>query len=275
MKIQNIDELMSEVGSGAMKYQFPIATKVNGSFEIQGTCVAISDGDQHFLVTAAHVTNLRHNAANRELYICNWAGDEFIRIEEDIVGYDSHDTIPTELDVSIIKIERSRYQTIPEENFLYIDGIYVDRGESFKRAYALSGFPASKNRSFPKYKTSPYLFFYVTQAAPSSVESLKDIFTLRLAYDHPDVLRPNGMSGGGLWILTDDLPQNPALAGILISWLPAEKIIVAVTMDFIIATIKGFFPGSQFDDISTSMSIIETKSNALLVLQPRSSEGGK
>lgn len=266
---------MSEVSSGVMKYQFPIATKVKGSFEIQGTCVAISGGDQHFLVTAAHVTNLRHNAADRELYIYNWVGDEFIRIEEDIVGYDSHDTIPTEFDVSIIKIERSRYQTIPEENFLCVDGIYVDRGESFKRIYALSGFPASKNQSFPKYKTSPKLFFYFTEAAPSSMESLKDAFTLRLSYDHPAVLKPNGMSGGGLWILTAHLPRNPALAGVLVSWFPDEKIIVAVTMEYIIATIKGFFPGSRFDDIPTSMRVIETENNSLLFQPIRPSESGE
>lgn len=275
MENQNVDDLMSEVASGAMKYQFPIATKVKGSFEIQGTCVAISDGDQYFLVTAAHVTNLRHNATDRELYICNWAGDEFIRIIEDIIGYDSRDTIPTEFDVSIIKIERNRYQTIPEENFLCVDEIYVDRGESFKRIYALSGFPASQNQSFPKYKTSPKYFFFITEAAPPSVESLKDAFTLRLSYDHPAVPKPNGMSGGGLWILTADLPRNPALAGVLISWLPAERIIVAVTMEFIIAAIKGFFPGSRFDDIPTSMRVIETKNNSLIFMPIRPSEGGE
>ncbi|WP_155631658.1 hypothetical protein [Burkholderia stagnalis] len=262
-----MDDAMKEMGAEVMKYQFPIATMVNGSFEIQGTCVAITDGDHHFLVTASHVTNLRHNAASRSLYICNWAGDEFIRIEEDIVGFDSQASIPNEFDASIIKIDRSRYQSIPDGNFLDIGEIYVDRGESFKRVYAASGFPASKNRSFPRYKTSPnYLFFLTDEVRPSTARRPEDAFTIRLSYDHSDAPKPNGMSGGGLWIFTAELPSFSALAGILVSWLPGEKIIIGAKMDYIVSAIRGFFPGSRFDDIPTLMTVRETENGAQLYM---------
>ncbi|MGT0197379.1 hypothetical protein ACVHYJ_35780 [Burkholderia pyrrocinia] len=261
-----MDDAMNEMGAEVMKYQFPIATEVNGSFEIQGTCVAITDGDHHFLVTASHVTNLRCNAASRSLYICNWAGDEFIRIEEDIVEFDSQTSIPNEFDVSIIKIDRGRYQTIPDENFFDIDGLYVDRGESFKRVYAASGFPASKNRSFPRYKTSPKYLFFLTEEIRPSVTRPEGAFTISLSYDHPDAPKPNGMSGGGLWIFTAELPRLSALAGILVSWLPGEKVIIGAKMDYIVAVIKGFFPGSRFDDIPTLMTVRETENGAQLYM---------
>lgn len=267
------DYLRESVEMGVAKYLFPIATKKGDSYEIQGTCIAISDGDHHFLVTAAHVTYCRHNAPNLEIYICNWAGDEFIRIEEDIVGFESPGEIPSEFDISVIKIERERYRTIPEENFLYENGIYVDQGESFEHVFALSGFPVSKNNSFPKYKTSPKIFFYAVGAARK--ESLVDIFLLELPFDHPDAPKPSGMSGGGLWIFTKDLPRNPSLAGILVSWIPDEKKIVSVKMDLVIALIKGFFPGSRFDDFPTFNTVIETENNALLCIPVAPSDSGE
>ncbi|MGE8656471.1 MAG: hypothetical protein ACN6O8_06950 [Achromobacter sp.] len=269
MEPQAESELMQELGVVARNHQFPIATKVRGSFEIQGTCVAIGDGKNHFLVTASHVTNLRHDAADHELYLFNWLDNKFIRIEEDIVGYDEVE-IPRELDVSIIKIQRDRFQAIPDENFLKPEAIFVDRGASLKSLYALSGFPASKNRAFPKYKPAPhFLCFFtdkLTEKRGTNALNSNNSFTLALRYDHPDGPDAYGMSGGALWILTTELPHNPALAGILVSWHRSENTIFAVKMDFIISMIKGFFPGSRFDDIPTSMLMIENGEKAYLCI---------
>lgn len=261
-----MDNAMNELAAEVMKYQFPIATEANGSFEIQGTCIAITDGVFYFLVTAAHVTNLRHNAAGRSLYVCNWAGNEFIRIEEDIVGIDSQGSIPDEFDVSVIKIERNRYLSIPDENFFDVNGIYIDRGEPFKRVYAASGFPASKNRSFPRYKASPNYLFFLMEEVRLPVAKYRTPFIIRLSYDHPSAPKPSAMSGGGVWLLTTDLPRSPALAGILVSWFKGEKIITGVKMDYIVAMIKGFFPGSRFDDVPTLMKVKETEDGAQLYM---------
>jgi hypothetical protein len=56
------------------------------------------------------------------------------------------------------------------------------------------------------------------------------------------------------------------LAGILVSWLPDEKIIIGAKMDYIVAIIKGFFPGSQFDDIPTLMKVREMEHRTQLFI---------
>ncbi|WP_241071641.1 serine protease [Achromobacter xylosoxidans] len=278
MEHQAESELMQELGLVARNHQFPIATKVRESFEIQGTCVAIGDGKNHFLVTASHVTNLRHDAADHELYLFNWLDNKFIRIEEDIVGYNEVE-IPREFDVSIIKIQRDRFQAIPDENFLRPEAIFVDRGESLKSLYALSGFPASKNRSFPKYISAPRLLCFftdkITEKREANALNSNNSFTLALKYDHPDAPDAYGMSGGALWILTTELPRNPALAGILVSWHRGENTIFAVKMDFIISIIKGFFPGSRFDDIPTAMLTIENGEKAYLCIPAKAFASGE
>lgn len=249
-----IDSPLNKVYQETLNYQFPIAIKNRNKYIVHGTCIAITSGDVNFLITASHVTHLRKKSQDQKLYFFNYLENEFIKITGDIVEYPYDIPIPNDSDISVIKIQKDYYK-IPIENFLNLGGIYIDYGDLFDRLYGATGYLAAKNTSFPKYKSNPNFFCFLTDEAKPSESRPSNISTLNVNYVHPAAPSPIGFSGGGLWIFTKELPRNPALAALLVCWIPNEKILISVKMEYVIALIKCYFPGSNFDNIHTNIHI--------------------
>lgn len=241
----------------AMRFQFPIFTVKKGRFEQHATCTLLRVEDNFFIVTAAHVTNLRHDSEDNSIHIYNHGSNEFIRITEDIIGYSGKDQIPNNFDVSIININRNDYKNIPDDAFVTPIRLLLPGEQVKEPIFLVTGYPSSRNRSFPKFKSrTKGLALFTKRVETGASENGLDLI-IELSYEVNDRPAPNGMSGGAAWILTKELPCNPVLAGILVTHNTKYNHLIAVKIDFVVEMIKAYFPGTSLDIVASHFFIIE------------------
>ncbi|MDR7047767.1 hypothetical protein J2X54_000202 [Duganella sp. 3397] len=246
----------SEFMQRLMEFQVPVCVKNAGTYEQKGTATLLRILDDYFIVTAAHVTHLRHQSADRSIYLYNHHLYEFIQVTEDIFGHDDATDVANEFDISIIKINKENYKEIPDESFLPFHMFLLPNTLLENHAYIASGYPSSKNRSFPKYKHRATSCVLITKEACGDGQPLGELINLHLSYDAADAPDPFGMSGGAIWTITTNLEVNPALSGILVSYNEKENRLTAVKIDYVIALIQAFFPGTLVDHIDLPFFIV-------------------
>lgn len=242
-----------------MEFQLPVCIKKSGKYEQKGTATLLCIDDRFFIITAVHVMHLRHTTGDRTIYLYNHHSGEFIDVTEDICGPDDTQNAPNEFDVSVIEIDRSNYRNIPDKSFIPAENLFLPGTLVADHAYFATGYPASKNRSFPKYKQQAAAAILFTQEIPGDGHPISKMMNLHLSYDVSDAPDPFGMSGGAIWIATTHLPVNPLFAGILVSYNATKKRLTGVKIDFIIALIKAFFPGTRLDQIPLHFFITPDK----------------
>lgn len=239
-----------------MEFQVPVCVKKAGTYSQVGTAILLRIQDHYFIVTAAHVTKLRHESQDRSIYIYNHHATEFLQVTEDICGHDDGYEAKNEFDVSIVKINKEDYRKIPDTSFVSVEMLLNSAILLEEHVFIASGYPASKNASFPKYKHRTNALALFTVQVPGDGQPVGDLLTLHLTYDVPHAPDPFGMSGGAIWTVTKNLPVNPMLSGILVSYNATEKRLTAVRIDFVVALIKAFFPGTVLDHINLPFFIV-------------------
>ncbi len=234
--------------------QFLIAAETEkNKLESIGTCILIKLDNRYFLITAAHVINQRHNVKCKELYLLldSETGKEKILIEEEIVC-DPNDKVADYHDVAIIELNKENYKIIPDERFLTLEQIELDDSDK-KKIYAFSGYPVSKNKSIRTQGKNKFLVVF-TEAFED------DIFTFSLSYDksnfNQELIKPQGMSGGGAWVISNKTNLEPKLIGISVCY-KSKKYVVVLKISYVLSMIKGFFIGTILDTIDLPFKHIE------------------
>lgn len=254
--------------------QFLIAAETDkNTLESIGTCVLIKLDNRYFLITAAHVMNQRHKVKSKALYLLLDSEPERtkILIEEDMVC-DPNDEVADYHDIAIIELNKENYKIIPDERFLTLEQVEFNDSDT-KKIYAISGYPSSKNKSLNRHGKNKFLVVFTT-------EFKDDIFTLSLHYDksslNQELIKPQGMSGGGVWVMSNKTDLKPKLIGISVSH-KSKKYIEVLKISYVLSMIKGFFIGTILDTIDLPFKHIEEKEGRtkLLVNADLVSKGGK
>lgn len=247
--------------------QFLIAARHRNKWKSIGSCILLKLNDRYFLITAAHVMNERHNAEDNALYLLFDADNQKIKIliEEDIVGYDSHDpeSIPDSYDIAVIELKRERYEVISEERFLTLEQIFLKDKVHGKAIYAISGYLNSQNNSFQLQNRKNKILVVFTEKIKKN-----DLFTISLSYHKSDFKenppKPKGISGGGVWIISNSTNLKPKLIGIFISCDMKQCNVVKIS--YALSLIKGFFKGTILDKIDLPFEHIEEKESCKLLV---------
>lgn len=265
-----MEELVNYIG----RYHFPIIGFEPHSKKevVVGTCVIICIGERYFIVTASHVMNERQNVKDKELWLWNYSDGTKILITEDIVGNDALE-VPHWHDVAIIEIDIKDYGSLDctefyDNCFLGVErivlGLNAASAPGDELAYVISGFPASKNKILKGENKKPKLFLHMTlQAEGSASASIDDMLTISLAWDGKKLIEkgcalpaPQGMSGGGVWVISKESEYNPRLFAISVAHITSEQKVVAVKMSLVLAMLRAFFPGTLLDYIDLPVHVL-------------------
>lgn len=263
-------KLLEETFSLISQYHFPIVgvIKTTNKCELLGTCTMLKLGDKYFLISASHVMHLKEKILNNELWLWNFINQHKYVITEDII-YTPGEDIPNWIDIAIIKIDH-KYYNIPEECFIQLPRLFYNLKTTKDNKYIITGYPSSKNkkRLNPARLKLPKLFaFFTDKCKKSNIKGYEELATIIcLDYNNHNLIekgnklpKPNGMSGGGVWLLSDKSEFNPQLMAIPIRYDINNKVVNAVKIDFVLSIIKGFFKNTILDNIDLLIDINEEK----------------
>lgn len=279
VQANKLSDVMKETSNFINKFQFPLVghNPRNTKWELLGTCVLLQLGNDHFLVTAAHVINNRFSVTKKEIYIYNYLNKEKILIDEDIVC-NPEDPVPDEHDIAIIKLDRGGYPTIPNDHFLPMHRISWPFNKNEAELLAFSGYPLSRNKyiSDPTRNLKGLVYFTnlhnpdISEENPH-INSAYDELTILLDFDNskPSMEgvippRPQGMSGGGVWLFSLSGEYNPTLAAISVRYKEKTqpRHIVSVKISYVLAMIKGYFPDTVLKDIDLPIEVLDAEDRA-------------
>lgn len=258
------------------RYQFPInGFDVNSQKEfVVGTCVLIRIEKRVFLITAAHVMNERHHVRDKELWIWNYSDGSKIVISEDIVGNHS-ENVPDWHDVAIVELKIEEYVTFNNDEFYEKCFLPLNRiiskldycaAEDEKLCCLVAGYPSSKNKILSCSYKKPKQFLFVTRLITDeknhdSAEAR--MTTISVEWDNDNLAKkganlphPQGISGGGVWLLSDKSKFNPMLYAIPVAHKEKEKKVIAVKMCLVLSMLKDFYPGTLLDKVTLSIEAI-------------------
>ncbi|WP_421215728.1 hypothetical protein [Aeromonas enteropelogenes] len=258
------------------QFHFPIVGVETFSRKevVLGTCTLINISGRIFLITASHVVNERHNVLNKELWIWNYSDGSKFTITEDIIGDpDSAEGTQHWSDVAVIELDISRYSTFDnvefwDNCFLKFDWLVsemnISTAENEEIVYAICGYPSSKNKIIKSSYSKPeQLVFYTHKRDLPEFDGYQKIADkLMLAVEWDDkklekkgarLPRPQGVSGGGLWICSKQSEYNPRLAGVIVANIYSENVVVAVKTAYVISLIKMYFPDVNIPESKVSV----------------------
>jgi len=222
-----------------------------------GSCVLFRIGDEHFILSAAHVLDW---LSTDVVYVGN--GTEMIQLES---GQLFTSKIPAgggrkddRIDIGVFPLTKSVWSQISGDDFLEIADIDVNEfAEDPQRFYIGLGFPIE---GALYGESEPYLRFpgisTTGKSKPDKFEELKEFSPrthILVEYDHDWMAvgdtygvppKLEGMSGGALFRF-DSVTKPGAkdfLVGILIEQRSDQRIIVATQMSFIVEAIRRGFP---------------------------------
>lgn len=272
-----------------LRYQFPIVgfDESSGKEVVVGTCVLLQAEDRVFLITAAHVMNERHRVKNCELWICNYSDGSKITINEDIIGNPGNgEGIPHWNDVALVELNIEEYESFNNSDFFkecflhlhrVIPDVYYQKQDGEENAYVIAGYASSQNKIIRnRYKKPKITLFGTSETQDSAVQptSIDTALTISLLWDN-DALdtkgvslpAPQGMSGGGVWMLSNKSDFNPRLHAISVAYSRKEKKVIAVKMSLVLSMLKKFFD-LKLDGVDISILLFETDDGKLTVLVP-------
>lgn len=251
------------------KYHFPIIgyDQKSGKEILVGTCIIVNLLDRFFLVTASHVMNARENLKDKELWIWNFSDGCKFTITEDIIGDDSLD-LPHHHDIAVVELNVSRYgifKTIDFQRNCFIGLHRIIGTKYFQPALGedtfliIAGYPSSMNKLLKNRYKKPKLLIHSTDhfLGKMSNDVIDELLTISARWDDENLENKGanlpalqGMSGGGVWVLSNKSEFNPRLYAISVACLSREKRIVAVKMAVVLSMIKCFFPDTILDKVN-------------------------
>lgn len=246
---------------------------------------------RYFILTASHVLNIRHKLKNKEIFIFNYITGLNLKISTIGVVISDRRDVPDLQDIAIIEVNKEvDYSSIPEDNFLSIDidKVVFDLNPSInseeKIAYIVSGYPVSKNKlsnkDYNESKLKTIHFFFITNEYDSPDEVINSyiknkvniggenageyfsiVKAISLCLDYRSELvgrgsklpKETGMSGGGVWLLSNVSEDNPRLVSISVAC--RNNMVISIKMAFVLSIIKAFFSGTILDQLSLDVSI--------------------
>lgn len=243
---------------GACQYPIVGMNKNSKKWEVVGTCVLIEIGDRHFLVTAAHVMNERHNVLDKTLWLWNHADGVKTTINEDIVC-NPYNNVPHESDVAIIEINPSEYPNLSPNQSIDFNHISTELNilDDSTGGFIISGYPSSKNKIVGNINRQPIIHNIITSAhynneSPTIVEL--EYNNAMLDKSSSMLPKPQGMSGGGVWKISNTNKELKLIA-ISVAHLLGSKKVVAVKITLVLSILKFYFPGTLLDKISLPIKI--------------------
>ncbi|QUX92078.1 hypothetical protein CYL31_11940 [Marinomonas sp. A3A] len=247
------DEILS-------KCQYPIVgqNKNSKKWEVIGTCVLLKIGGRHFFITAAHVMNARHHLLDKTLWLWNHADERKTTINEDIVCIPGDD-VEHGADFAIIEIDISEYQNLNSNQSLDLDYVSLDLNVvDDAMGFLITGYPSSKNKMLGSVNNPAKMFYVVTRASDSEV--FPTAITLEYAnkmLESQDVTlpKPQGMSGGGVWKITES-EKELKLVALSVAYLKNENRVIAVKINLVLSMIKHYFPNTDLDKLDLPIKVV-------------------
>lgn len=209
-----------------------------------GTGTLLAIGDQHFVLTAAHV--FEHADPSKPVFAA--IGGQPVNLART-----RHRTKPgSRLDLAIVPVGKPDGNRWAAAKFLTLADLAVPKRASESlatTAYVAMGFPHTKQqkrlRDGEPYSPSAYDFMTHYEPIRASNKMGADpMLHIAVGFDPEDFIGPNGdgrmadphgMSGGGLWLIENALTTTspaPRLVGIIIERHPApENIILATRLE--------------------------------------------
>jgi hypothetical protein len=198
----------------------------------------------HFLVTAKHVFDGR-----KSLYI--WAQRELIGLEGDLHFSET-------FDFAFMRLAPELANKLQEYSAIEPKSIEEEDGLGSGRLHAFVGLPETQNRVYKRTLRRALTAFFVTPAEQHAYESLGlspithfaavfDRRRLKMAGVNGTVTGPlpQGMSGGPVWRFTSGAGEQPAklrVVGLGVKYHKAQRVLVAVRMPFVVASIRHLYP---------------------------------
>lgn len=257
------------------KYHFPIVgiDEFSKKEILVGSCTLFNINGRIFLITASHVVNERHSVKNKELWIWNYSDRSKLTITEDIIGDpEAKEGTPHWCDVAVIELDLSKYRTFNTSEFwrdcfLEIDWIAheidISTVEGEELIYAVCGYPSSKNKILNgNYKPPQQLNFFTTKKPlpdfkehPEHSEYSERLMLAvewnsdNLENNSVGLPKPQGISGGGLWVCSTVSEYNPRFAGIIVAHDKSSNVVIAVKSAYVLSLIKLYFPSVEIPPI--------------------------
>lgn len=243
---------------GACQYPIVGINKNSKKWESIGSCILINVGERYFLVTASHVMNERHNVEGKVLWLWNHADGVKTTINEDIVCIPYED-VENNVDVAIIEIRISEYPNLNPKQAISLAYIATNLDViEDSLGFFVTGYPGSKNKHARDVTKKPKMFIIETLGReskdhPTTIEL--DYYDAMLAEKGIALPKPQGMSGGGVWKITDK-DRSLKLVALSVACLTKEKKVVAVKIGLVLSMIKAYFPDTILDSLDLPIKII-------------------
>ncbi|MGI2067492.1 hypothetical protein [Shewanella sp. MF08487] len=236
-----IDKLIKNAEQTAGRYTHPIFTVGHNSKpDLIGTSVTIELDNKIYLLTAAHVltsaASMNIIAIGLEGKITPISTEWFFAEQLDGVEFD---VAFTELSAELA----AEVKALPSSNLLHTE---PKQGEHF---CLVNGYPSSKNkpsktlRQSTKYASKSYSFVsYLNYDFDQWDDVNKDpewhyCSAHGRKQGNQAPLKPNGLSGGGLWVIPNIAEPKLYLAGVYIEHYTHKKVSFSTRIDKVIETI--------------------------------------
>ncbi|MFA0475124.1 hypothetical protein [Vibrio breoganii] len=237
-----IDKLIKNAEQTTGRYTHPIFTvDHNSKPDLIGTSVTVELDNRIYLLTAAHVLS---SAASMNIIAIGLEG-KITTINTEWIFAEQLDGV--EFDVAFTELDTklaAKVQALPSSNLLHTE---PNQGEHF---CFVNGYPASKNkprkalRQSSQYASKSYSFVsYLKDDFQQWGEVSKDReWHYCSAHGRKDggqaALKPNGLSGGGLWVIPNIADPKLFLAGVFIEHYQDHKVSFSTRIDKVIEAIK-------------------------------------
>lgn len=255
-KLREYKEKISVIEKSLGKYVCPIySIDEKEKLKLLGSAVLIRMNIYNFLITAAHVLK-----ENKESTLYLFGKSDLVELKGTAYSTPFENANHSKIEFSFMHLDESTVKELIHFDFLDISFVEPNDFTHQHKLYTFVGYPGTKNKPRPDIKTvkrsifvysnsgsdnslykhfkvEPYSHIIVGYEKEKGINNQGEILTM------PD---PYGMSGGGVWNLTDfnQLPISfiPKLVGIGLEYHQDKKCLIALNMPIILEGIKHYFP---------------------------------
>lgn len=209
-----------------------------------GSSILFKVRSTHFLVTAKHVFD-----GPKSLYI--WAQHELVGLEGEL-------HFSEDFDFAFMRLDPTLANNLQEYRVVEPKNVQVDDDSQSGRVYGFVGLPETQNRVYDRKLRRTLTVLFVTPAEPAAYNSLNlspithfvavfDRERLKIAGVKGTVTGPlpQGMSGGPVWRYSPRAGGQAAslrIVGVGVEYHKAQRVLVAVRMSLVMASIRHFYP---------------------------------
>ncbi|MCS0383827.1 serine protease [Vibrio diabolicus] len=242
---------------GACQYPIVGRNKSSKKWEVVGTCVLLGLEERYFLLTAAHVMNERHNVLDNILWLWNHADGSKTTINEDIVGNPNENTEHWS-DYAVIEINIHEYPNLNPNQAVRLEHVALDLdAQNDAIGFSVTGYPSSQNKIVGNISKQPKMYTILTSAYgtskyPTLIEL--EFSNEMLAEKTASLPKPQGMSGGGVWKVTEK-SKELKLVGLSVACQMKEKKVLAINIGVILSMIKFSYSNTILDFLDLPIQI--------------------